>query len=169
MSLVTEDGTGLTTAESYCSVADADTYHTNFGNASWAALATAAKEVALRKASAYMTQTYRGRWDGWRVNVHQALDWPRSMVRIKDAVAVAYYANTAVPTVVANACADLALRSVTTTLLPDLEPAVTAESIGPISVQYAQGASQLVKFTAVDYMLNPVMKLGSSAVSLTRA
>ena len=35
MSLVTEDGTGLPTAESYISVADATTYHTARGNAVW--------------------------------------------------------------------------------------------------------------------------------------
>jgi len=35
MALVTEDGTGLSTAESYISVADATTYHTARGNSSW--------------------------------------------------------------------------------------------------------------------------------------
>jgi len=35
MALVTEDGTGLSTAESYISVADATTYHTARGNSTW--------------------------------------------------------------------------------------------------------------------------------------
>ncbi len=35
MSLITEDGTGLSTAESFISVADAVTYHTARGNSSW--------------------------------------------------------------------------------------------------------------------------------------
>lgn len=169
MSLVVETGTGSSTAESYISVADADTYHAAYGNTAWAVLTTANKEIALRKAAAYMVQAYRERWDGFRISTTQALDWPRSLVRIKDAVAVAYYDNASVPTVVANVCADLALRSLTVTLLPDLDRKVVSESIGPISVQYDAGSSQLVRYAAVDALLAPMLKLGSSAFSLIRA
>jgi hypothetical protein len=35
MALIVEDGTGKATAESYCTVAEATTYHTNRGNSSW--------------------------------------------------------------------------------------------------------------------------------------
>ena len=51
MSLVVEDGTGKADAESYISVADADTYHSNRGNTDWAALTTTEKEQLLRGAT----------------------------------------------------------------------------------------------------------------------
>ena len=38
MALIVEDGTGLANAESYVSVADATTYHTNYGNTAWTAI-----------------------------------------------------------------------------------------------------------------------------------
>ena len=53
MTLVIEDGTGKSNAESYISVADADTYHSNRGNTDWAALTTAEKERLLRIATDY--------------------------------------------------------------------------------------------------------------------
>ena len=66
MSLIVEDGTGKSNAESYISVADADTYHSNRDNTDWAALTTAEKERLLRIATDYMVAVYRLRWDGYR-------------------------------------------------------------------------------------------------------
>lgn len=57
MALVVEDGTGLSNADSYESLTDADTYATNYGLTDWSALAAspgvddAKKEVALRNAT----------------------------------------------------------------------------------------------------------------------
>jgi hypothetical protein len=83
MALVVEDGTARADAESYCSVAAADTYHANRGNTVWAALTQTVKEQCLRKATDYMV-VYRNAWDGYRKTTTQALDWPRFMVPIKD-------------------------------------------------------------------------------------
>ena len=44
MALETETGTGSATAESFCSVADADTYHAARGTTLWATLTTACHE-----------------------------------------------------------------------------------------------------------------------------
>lgn len=52
MSLVTEDGTAKADAESYCTVAFATTYHSDRGNAAWAALASdTVREQLLRPAA----------------------------------------------------------------------------------------------------------------------
>ena len=84
MPLVTEDGTGLATAESYATLVEAAAYHTSIGNSSWAALASdTVREQYLRKATFYMLQRYRPRWSGWRKTSTQALDWPRYNVPIK--------------------------------------------------------------------------------------
>ena len=67
MALIVEDGTGVSGAESYISVVDADDYHTNHGNTSWGSADTTAKEIALRKASEYLDGKYGKRWLGIRM------------------------------------------------------------------------------------------------------
>lgn len=167
MSLIVENGTGLANAESYISVADADTRHSNLGNAAWAPLATADKEAALRKATTYMLQAYRQRWTGYRVKVNpmQALDWPRYGVEV-DHFPVHF---DIVPSDVANACADLALKASTGELAPDLSPRVIREKVGPIETQYAVGTAEFIRFRAVDMMLAPYLTGGQAMATLVRA
>ena len=150
MALVVEDGTGLSTAESYISVVDASTYHTARGNATWAALASdTVREQALRKATDYMGAVYGLRWSGDRVLAAQALDWPRYNV----AVHGFSVDSDVVPTAVANACAELALRAAADDLLPDIGAQVKSETVGPISVVYADGARQSDVFRQIEAML----------------
>ncbi|WP_313398189.1 DnaT-like ssDNA-binding protein [Stenotrophomonas sp.] len=137
--LIVEDGTGLPNAEAYISAAEADTYHANRGNAAWAALDTPAKEAALRKATDYMGIAYGGRWHGVRLTPGQALDWPRGVVGVPEAVK--------------RASAELALRASTAELAADQGPAVKSETVGPISVTYADGASQFQRYPLVDGLL----------------
>lgn len=177
MPLVTETGTADALAESYCSVTAADTYHANRGNAAWASLDTQAKEVALRLATDYMIQSYRDRWEGTRRTLSQALDWPRVMVKRRDSPMVygsshgyvqAYYDAYSVPDIVVNACAELALRSLSQQLLPDTDRKTLQESVGPVSVTYAPGSGQLVSFNAVEGLLTPVLKGGRGVIRLGR-
>lgn len=164
MSLIVEDGTGLATAESYISVADAGTYHTNRGNAAWAALSTdTIREQCLRKATDYMIQAYTDRWQGVRyVAETQALDWPREGV-VVNGEEVAY---TVVPTIIKNACAELALKAATATLLEDQEQGVLSETVGPISVTYNGSSPQAKRYKSVDAMLAPYLKSGGSGISM---
>lgn len=159
MALIVEDGTGVTGAESYISVAAADTYFTNRGNATWAALATDDKEAALRKATDYMEGRYR--WRGERVADGQALSWPRDCV-----YAFGYLVDSnVVPERVQRACAELAVRASADDLSPDLTAQVKQEIVGPISVTYADGARQATSYKAVDAMLAPyVYGIGSIPV-----
>jgi len=178
MALIVEVGNCDPAAESYCSVDAADLYHANLGNAAWALLSISQKEVALRKATNYMLQRYREKWDGYRRTVAQALDWPRTEVRRRDAPTtygsvrgfmLTYYSIYEVPAIVIQACAELALRSTTQDLLPDLTRKTRSESVGSLSVVYADDSSQLVKFTAIDSLLNPVLRYSGSAATIRRA
>jgi hypothetical protein len=154
MALIVEDGTGLAGAESFCSVDAADTYHTARGNeTAWTDLDSTVKEQHLRKASDYMEAVYRSNWDGYRVNGTQALSWPRHEVRIKDYTG--WYPSDAVPAVVANACAELALRSVSGALAPDIKRQVKRIKVDVIETEYADGATPYTRFRAVDNMLEP--------------
>lgn len=171
MTIIVEDGMGLANAESYISVASADTYHSNRGNTTWAALTTAVKEQLLRKATDYMVQTFRARWDGYRKLTTQALDWPREYVEIKDTVlrTTAYVDNASVPTIVANACAELALKANNGVLLDDQEQIVTRETIGPLTVEYDKFSGQAKRYAAIEAALSVYFKGASSSVGLVRA
>lgn len=139
MALVIEDGTGKSDAESYLSVTDVGTYHTNRGNAAWTGT-DAVKEAALRKATAYLDNVYRHRWPGVRRLSTQALDWPRG-----DAYYLDDYSSIAIdviPQAVKDATAELALRALSADLLPDLDRgnAVKSVTVGPISKVFMDGA-----------------------------
>ena len=174
MAIIVEDGTGKTDAESYISVADATTYFTNIGNTAWAALASdAVREACLRKATAYMLGKYRPMWEGSRKSTTQALDWPRSLVPIKDAPNLyggsqSYYDDASVPAAVAQACASLALRAATSDLLADQTRTVSSVTVGPISTTYDPVSSQAVQYKEIDVMLAPYLKSGGNRISMVR-
>lgn len=174
MTIIAEDGTGLATAETYCTVAEATTYFTNIGNAAWAALASdAIREQCLRKATAFMLGRYRARWAGTRKSTTQALDWPRSLVPIKDAPnlyggSASYYDDSSVPTNIKNACASLALRASSATLLADQTRTKKSVTIGPISTVYDDVSGQAVTYAEVDAMLIPYFKSSGNQAVITR-
>lgn len=167
MALITEDGTGLANAESYITVSAADTYFSDRGNAAWAALTTAAKEQALRKATDYMVAWYQTRWTGYRKTSTQALDWPRCLAPRKD-VPCTYWPDNVVPAAVQHACAELAVRASAGDLAADQGAQVKQETVGPISVTYADGARQSTRYAAVDAMLAAFLA-GGGAVPVVRA
>ena len=63
--LTIETGAGAPDADSYASITQADARCASLGLTTWAALAEADKEIALRKAMIFMA-TYRTRWAGRR-------------------------------------------------------------------------------------------------------
>jgi hypothetical protein len=172
MSIVVEDGTGISDANSYIGVADASAYHLSRGNVSWVGVAD--KETALIKATDYLTNVYKGRWAGYRILITQALDWPRSDVPVLDAPKAlsgqAFYASNAVPLAVRNACAELALRASTVDLNPDASGGTKKKTkVGPIEVEYVESASSGIvdgsKFVSVSQSLSGFLSGGSSSVA----
>jgi hypothetical protein len=163
MSLICEDGSIVTGAESYCTVAFANTYLANRGYTAWDALDdTDQKEPALRKATDYMLAMFKGRWQGEIVDEDQALDWPRYDV-VVDGYEVDY---TIVPTAVQRACAELAYRASTADLSPDLSQGVLSETVGQISVTYDKNSPQRTRYAAIDAMLSPYLKAGGGGCSM---
>lgn len=160
MSLLVEDGTGLAAAESYLSVADADSYHTLYGSTGWNGTSDE-KEVALRVATQYLNAQYGQRWVGSRINSTMALHWPRHYIVDRDGYALA---ADAVPTQIKNATAYMALRSIQgDTLMPDTAAAgnITSESkgIGQLSksVTYAGVKSSTKHYSIVESMLGDLI------------
>lgn len=171
MTLIVETGAGLPAAESYASIAAADSRCASLGKTAWATLAEADKEIALRKAMIFMA-TYRTRWAGRRVYQQQALDWPRYGV-VVDGFTVP---STIVPADVVNACIDLAVRAGQgEDLLPDLDTGsnvVKKTKVGPLEDEYFQNTTDArERFVAVDALLAPYFGSagGGNSIKVTRA
>lgn len=170
--LIIETGTGLPTAESYASVAMADTRCAALGVTDWAALTEGSKEVALRKATIFILANYRSRWAGRRCTQTQALDWPRYDV-VVDCWTVP---SNSVPAEVVNACIDLAARAGRgEELMPDLDTGsnvVKRDKTGPLETEYFQNTTDArERFVAIDAALAPLFGAtgGSGMIKLVRA
>lgn len=166
MALVVENGTGLATAESYVSVASADTRHSNLGNTNWTTLTTEQKEEALRRSTVYLEQAYRERWKGNRHTVDQALSWPRNSVVVDGFVVVD---SDVVPADVANACADVAFKAAAGDLNADITRAVIREKVGPLETEYSAHSPQSVRYRSIDMLLAPYLTGGGASARLVRA
>lgn len=168
MALIVEDGTGMATAESYASEIEADLYHEKRGNTSWDSVTD--KEAALRKATDYLLQTYSHLWKGARMTSTQALDWPRGNV-----YAMPFMGSVSeqsllvdddiVPVQVKNACIELALKSVSNDLNPDLTKDIITQTVGPISTTYSASSPQKKRYTAIDMMLRPYLSSSGSNIN----
>jgi len=165
MTITVEDGTGLAAADSYLSVAAADTYHTNHSDSSdWSGATTAVKEKALRMATQYVDTVYKRRWKGIKQLETQALAWPRWKVTDFDGFTVG---DDHVPADLEDAIAELALRDITETggLIPDIDAPGTIKSekvgLGRGAIvsekTYVGGKSQIKKFRIIDMMLKDLL------------
>jgi hypothetical protein len=143
MTLVAEDGNGLPTANAYVDVAFADAYFTLRANAAWTAANTAAKEVAIVKATDYIDTVWGTRFLGTQAfisdppnpAVDQALQFPRDTREVfvgnidymdvnyvypSNLVVVADLTKPVViPTALKKACCEYAVRALANALLVD--------------------------------------------------
>lgn len=165
MALEVEDGTGKSNADSYCSLADAATYHTNYEQQdAWDALSDEAKEAAIRKATRYIDAHYS--FYGIKQTAEQALEWPRF-----GATRSGWTINeNTVPSQVRDATAQLALDTQENDLAAASAPqgAVVSETVDVLSVTYAAGASGTVRFRAADQLLSGLTR-SRSAMPITRS
>ena len=99
------DTAGATDANTYCSVADADTYLEEFrGHTSdWSSATDGDKGIALLWATILIDQ--KCNWKGQKVTDTQALRWPRSFIYDQDGYSTD---NTTIPTWLARATAEYA-------------------------------------------------------------
>jgi hypothetical protein len=171
MTIVVEDGTAKSNANSYASVADADAYWTLRNDPVWIDLDVEVKESALVKAADYMLQTYRAQWKGYRKSSTQSLDWPRSNVPMPDVYATgyAYLADNVVPVEVKNACIELAYKASSTELMPDNDRITISETVGPLSVTYDRSGPTGPVFSAVNSILMPYISGGASSNTINLA
>lgn len=178
MALINEDGTGLANAESYAAVADADTYHTNFNNPTWAGLSTPVKEQSLRRATQYIDSQYSFRGiqltticvNGVRYAT-QSLAFPRTL---------SCYPLPTLPTPfprpwpikeLVQATCELALRAATGVLNADHSSGdVISEQVGSVRTEYAKsGLGGQTRYILIDQLLKDLTGGGLLNARLERA
>lgn len=137
MAFVAEDGTGLSDANSYNSLEFTDTYHADRGNASWALATLANRQAALIRATDYMDKRFGKRYRGYKKTTTQSREWPRAAALDDDGYLLSQ--SDALPLQLQYACAEYALRSLTTNpLAPDNSSvglSMNREKVGPIEVE----------------------------------
>ena len=134
MAFIAEDGTGLADANSLCSVADADAYFADRGNASWTGTDTL-KEAALIRATDYVELLFSEKFKGDPFSETQSLSWPRWFGAMPK--------TPIFPKDIKRAVCEYAVISLTTSLIPDitideggLPVIVTKKSVSGISKEY---------------------------------
>ncbi len=175
MSFVVEDGTGLANANAYIDTTFADAYFADRGVAGWTGTSVV-KQNAIVRATDYIEIRFSQLFKGAVLTTVQSLAWPRQSEVVVDGV---YYADpdfpTGVPVQVKKACAEYALRALTTTLAPDPEvdasgrPLIMkSEKIGPITetTQYVPGTrvSIFKPYPAADALLRQLISNGARVI-----
>lgn len=131
--MTVEDGTGLSTSDSYVSVAEADAYFSARGISEWAEIAAGKKENLLVIATDYIDTAYR--WRGKKATVEQSLQFPRESCIDNEG-----FLREGVPSEVKKAvfeCAMLLGKDNEVYSVEDENGAVVSEKIGELAFTYA--------------------------------
>lgn len=166
MALVVEDGTGVSGADSYISLADARTYATSRGISISADDTTA--EQQLRQGFDYL-EAKRSQYQGAKTDSAQPAQWPRDGVYV-DGVELA---TNLIPTELQYAQVQLAAAVDGGS---DLNPVggssfVTEEVVGPITTKYSEkvNTTGIPIVRAAETLLAPFLVSGGYAVATVRA
>jgi len=144
VTLVVEDGTGLATANSFCSLAQSDAYHETRAFSTWATnppFTDAVKTARLVESTRWLSRQPQYIGELTHPETPQALAWPRINARTADGILIA---SNVVPSMVAEATAELAwLLQLTSRLDAASRPALLSDSLGPSSYTFAGSADDL--------------------------
>ncbi len=152
MALIVEDGTGLSTAESYISVADADTYIAAYkgANTTWDGATEADKEIAARQATQYLDGRFY--WKGQVSSSTQVLDFPRDLIYDEIGTEIE-----GVPTGLEQACATAMLLIVTgetLTVNVSRDDQVKRKKVDVLETEWEVGASQQPTYPEIGRLLS---------------
>lgn len=151
--MIVEDGTIVSGANSFCTVAFADSYFATRGVVEWVGSNTV-KEQALIKATDYIELVYSDKFKSYILSDTQLLSFPREL-----------YGHI-VPDGIKKANCELALRSLVSNLIIDVSSESSVSrlkkkvvTIGPMvtSTEFATGItnSGVVNISKVNLMIRP--------------
>lgn len=144
MALVVASDVYLNEADSYVSVADADTYHARLQNDNWFLIDNVTKESLLCRASIMIDARYARKWKTPEVPY------------------------VVVPTSLKRATAELALHGITEDIPRGQERGVKSVSVGPISVEFDPSTESIVSgdgtvWDYIEFLLSPIVTASSTA------
>lgn len=165
MAFVAEDGTGLEDANSFCSVAFADSYFADRGVTTWTGT-TSVKQTALVRATDYISNRWAGRFLQDPFSEEQALPFPWEAC---DGTAEA------LPAKLLKATAEYALRALSAELAPDptvddagVQVVEKTEKVGPLeeTTKYQVGGkqAQFRPYPAADVLMRGLVRPANRVV-----
>jgi hypothetical protein len=165
MTLVLETGVGIANANAYADETTLDTYADDRG----ITLADGDAEAALVRASQWLDNTYRPRFQGQRVKLRlQGMEWPRYGVADSGGF---FVPSDAVPVEIVRATCEAAIRELTEvgSLAPDLDRGGQIKELqaGSVRLVYGANASAQTTFQIIDGILASL--LGSPSQYTARA
>ena len=162
MAFTVEDGTGVSGANAYVTVAEAEAYFTDRA-ITWTAATTGAKESQIVIATTYVDNKYS--WPGSRIDRTQGLQWPREDATDREGLEID---DDSVPIEVKNAVCEAVLVYSELNLALDRGGMVQSVTVGPISETYMSGASPGKVFPKIDAAVRPIVVGGKGRVVVTR-
>jgi len=169
MTLIVEDGSGKSDAESYVTVAEADAYIAKWAltNNHWPSpYSDTQKEVALRTAARFLDLEYRVRYVSRKAHETQALEWPRNGWVTRDMFIIN---NATVPDAVKEAQIELAvILSLGEVVLPVItgggviyeqnETEVTRKAVRYATPKhYDEAGNEIKEYPMIERILSPVL------------
>lgn len=159
MALTIEDGSGVASANSFVTAAEADAFLVVRGYSAWTGT-EAVKEAALAKAFDYLCNGKRFDFRGVRTTAVQRAPFPRTGCQERNGPS---WGNNDIPWRLKDAQCLLGLVAIGGKALETALArggAVTSESIGPISTSYAANAPNETVYTGVLGLLWPLLNEG---------
>ncbi len=156
MSFIPLDETTIETANSYSSVAFADSYFSDRNNTTWASFATDEKKSFLILGSDYIDNIYGDSFAGTLVSETQSLKFPRYNYA---GVEINYDRCK-------KATAELALRASTGSLLKDIDKETIREKIDIIEVEYKSNSNPKTQYPQVNSLLSPLLSTGYGGLNI---
>ncbi len=156
--MIVQTGDGVSGANSYSSVAYADSYFSDRGNAVWSGLTTTQKEISLIKATDYIESRYSTRFISHPLTDDQELSFPRLDGLIPDRLV--------------RATCEYAVRQAVSDLSPDptwdasgRDVMASTVKVGTIEKSLTFGTKVNVKsYPIVDNLLKPLLNPANSVI-----
>lgn len=168
MAFTPEDGTSVAGANSYLSLADADSYWADRGDTAWDDASDAEKQSALLKATSFIEGRYRGRWIGTISDTDQGLSWPRDDAYDPDGRLLS-----GVPSQVESATALMAREALSAELdaTINMDNRVKKRKLGPLETEFAveNDFSGGVRYPFLGVTLSGLTTRGRNQILLRRS
>ena len=147
MSLIIENGEGLSNSESYVDESYVNAYFLKRGINEWGSLTN--REQLIIRAMDYIENNYT--YQGTKLISTQALKFPRLI-----------NGETVYPIALKNAVCELALKSNEEDLLADTDKTTIREKVGTLEVEYDPNQDNIKSYNYVNKLLAPYLVSTSS-------